>query len=65
MSDTDSFIDEVTEEVRRDRMFFMLKRYGWIAVPADFFGNLSGARPGASIPRRRPVPKRRRLATAF
>jgi hypothetical protein len=32
MSDTDSFIDEVTEEVRRDRMFFMLKRYGWIAV---------------------------------
>ena len=34
MSDTDSFIDEVTEEVRRDRMFFMLKRYGWIAVLA-------------------------------
>lgn len=32
MSDTDSFIDEVTEEVRRDRMFAILKRYGWIAV---------------------------------
>ena len=32
MSDTDSFIDEVNEEVRRDRMFVMLKRYGWIAV---------------------------------
>lgn len=30
MSDTDSFIDEVTEEVRRDRLFLMLKRYGWI-----------------------------------
>ncbi|MGR3759691.1 hypothetical protein ACUXV3_06100 [Roseobacteraceae bacterium NS-SX3] len=30
MSDADSFIDEVTEEVRRDRLFLMLKRYGWI-----------------------------------
>lgn len=30
MSDTDSFIDEVTEEVRRDRMFLLLKRWGWI-----------------------------------
>ena len=34
MSDTDSFIDEVTEEVRRDRLFGMMKRYGWIAVLA-------------------------------
>ena len=25
MSDTDSFIEEVTEEVRRDRLFLMLK----------------------------------------
>jgi len=32
MSDTDSFIDEVTEEVRRDRLFGYLRRYGWIAV---------------------------------
>ncbi|AZV79098.1 hypothetical protein EBB79_15270 [Parasedimentitalea marina] len=32
MSDTDSFIDEVTEEVRRDRMFLMMKRYGWIGA---------------------------------
>jgi len=32
MSDTDSFIDEVTEEVRRDRLFAMFRRYGWIAV---------------------------------
>ena len=31
MSDTDSFIDEVTEEVRRDRLYGYLKRYGWIA----------------------------------
>ena len=34
MSDTDSFIEEVTEEVRRDRMFNLLRRYGWIAVVA-------------------------------
>ncbi|UWQ81209.1 hypothetical protein K3725_09520 [Leisingera sp. S132] len=34
MSDTDSFIDEVTEEVRRDRLFLMLKRYGWIGGAA-------------------------------
>ena len=34
MSDTDSFIDEVTEEVRRDRMFNLLRRYGWIAFVA-------------------------------
>ncbi len=34
MSDTDSFIDEVTEEVRRDRMFLMLRRYGWIGALA-------------------------------
>ncbi|NIZ61293.1 hypothetical protein DL239_09940 [Sedimentitalea sp. CY04] len=32
MSDTDSFIDEVTEEVRRDRLFLMMKRYGWIGA---------------------------------
>lgn len=32
MSDTDSFIDEVTEEVRRDRLFAMIRKYGWIAV---------------------------------
>ena len=31
MSDTDSFIDEVTEEVRRDRLFGYFRRYGWIA----------------------------------
>ncbi|WP_299966952.1 hypothetical protein [uncultured Roseobacter sp.] len=30
MSDTDSFIEEVNEEVRRDRLFGLLKRYGWI-----------------------------------
>lgn len=34
MSDTDSFIDEVTEEVRRDRLFLFLRRYGWIGVAA-------------------------------
>ena len=30
MSETDSFIDEVTEEVRRDRLFALMRRYGWI-----------------------------------
>lgn len=34
MSNPDSFIDEVTEEVRRDRLFAMFRRYGWIAVGA-------------------------------
>ncbi|WP_264213808.1 hypothetical protein [Leisingera thetidis] len=34
MSDTDSFIDEVTEEVRRDRLFLMLKRWGWVGGAA-------------------------------
>lgn len=34
MSDTDSFIDEVSEEVRRDKLFAQFKRYGWIAVAA-------------------------------
>lgn len=32
MSNPESFIDEVTEEVRRDRLFLMLRRYGWIGV---------------------------------
>ncbi|MEM9709080.1 MAG: hypothetical protein AAF871_09830 [Pseudomonadota bacterium] len=32
MSDNpDSFIDEVTEEVRKDRLFKLFVRYGWIA----------------------------------
>ncbi|KAF0674827.1 hypothetical protein [Profundibacterium mesophilum] len=34
MSNTDSFIDEVSEEVRRERLFGFIKRYGWIAVLA-------------------------------
>ena len=32
MSDTDSFIHEVTDEVRRDRLFGYFRRYGWIAA---------------------------------
>jgi len=32
VSNTDSFIDEVTEEVRRDQLFARIKKYGWIAV---------------------------------
>lgn len=32
MSDTDSFIEEVNDEVRRDRLYGYLRRYGWIAI---------------------------------
>lgn len=32
MSETDSFIDEVTEEVRRDRLYATFRKYGWIGV---------------------------------
>lgn len=34
MAQTDSFIDEVTEEVRRDRLYRLLRRYGWVGVLA-------------------------------
>ncbi|SFE95547.1 hypothetical protein SAMN04488523_11337 [Sulfitobacter brevis] len=34
MSNSDSFIDEVNEEVRRDRFYAFLRRYGWIAIVA-------------------------------
>ena len=30
MSDTDGFIAEVTEDVRRDRLFSLFRRFGWI-----------------------------------
>ena len=32
MSNTDSFIDEVTDEVRRDKLFALFRRYGWIGI---------------------------------
>ena len=32
MSNPDSFIDEVTEEVRRDKLFAAFKKYGWIGA---------------------------------
>jgi hypothetical protein len=34
VSDSDSFINEVTEEVRREKLYAMLRRYGWIGVVA-------------------------------
>ncbi|MEM1078748.1 MAG: hypothetical protein AAGI09_09505 [Pseudomonadota bacterium] len=34
MSNPDSFIEEVSEEVRRDRMNRLLRKYGWIGVVA-------------------------------
>lgn len=34
MSQTDSFINEVTEEVRRDKFYAFLRKYGWIGILA-------------------------------
>jgi len=34
MSNTETFIDEVSEEVRRDKLYASLKKYGWIAAVA-------------------------------
>ena len=42
MSNTDSFVEEVNEEVRRDRLYGLLRRYGWIAVLA-IIGIVGGA----------------------
>ena len=32
MSNPESFIDEVTEEVRRDKLFGLMRKYGWIGI---------------------------------
>jgi len=32
VSNPESFIEEVTEEVRRDRLFALFRKYGWIGV---------------------------------
>lgn len=42
MSNPDSFIEEVTEEVRRDRLYALMRKYGWIAVLA-VLGIVGGA----------------------
>lgn len=42
VSNTDSFIDEVNEEVRRDKLYGYLRRYGWIGVVA-VLGVVGGA----------------------
>jgi hypothetical protein len=34
VSNPDSFIDEVNEELKRDRLFAMMRKYGWIVVVA-------------------------------
>ncbi len=34
MSQSDSFIDEVTDELRRDRLFAALRRWAWVGVAA-------------------------------
>lgn len=36
MSNSETFIDEVTEEVRKDQLFGYLRKYGWIAVIVVF-----------------------------
>lgn len=42
MSNPDSFIDEVAEEVRKEKLFGYLRRYGWIGVVA-VLGIVGGA----------------------
>ncbi len=42
MSNPDSFIEEVTEEVRRDRLFAAFRKYGWIGGLV-VFGIVGGA----------------------
>jgi hypothetical protein len=37
VSDTDSFLEEVAEEVRRDKFYGQLKKYGWIPVAIVLF----------------------------
>ncbi|MEC7764175.1 MAG: hypothetical protein VX874_19895 [Pseudomonadota bacterium] len=32
MSNPDSFIDEVTEEVRRDKLYALFRKWGWVGV---------------------------------
>ena len=32
VAEQDSFINEVTEEVRRDWLYALMRRYGWIAI---------------------------------
>lgn len=34
MSNSESFIDEVSEEVRRDRLYALMRRWGWVAILA-------------------------------
>lgn len=34
MSQVDHFVEEVTEEVRRDKLYGLMRKYGWIAVLA-------------------------------
>lgn len=42
MSETDSFVEEVSEEVRRDRLYGYFRKYAWVAGLA-VFGIVGGA----------------------
>ncbi len=59
MANTDSFIEEVTEEVRRDRLFAAFRKYGWIGVVAIL------AVVGAAIFREWSISERASAAQAF
>lgn len=61
MSNPDSFIDEVTDEVRRDRLFATFRKYGWIGglLVALIVGGAAYNEWQSSAPRR----GRRPLAT--
>ena len=37
MSETDRFIDEVSEEVRKDKLYATMSKYGWLAVVIVLF----------------------------
>lgn len=58
-NENDSFIDEVTDELRRDRLFAAFRRYGWIA------GLVIIGIVGGAIWREMSVAKARSEAQAF
>ena len=44
MHQSDSFIDEVSEEVRRDSLYRLLRRYGWLLAALVVTHNMELAR---------------------
>jgi hypothetical protein len=58
MANTDSFIDEVNEEVRRDRLFAFFRKWAWLAILIVVLvvGGAAYLEYRARRPRRRPRP---------